>query len=324
MSFPFRPNVRPVTFNRLVEYFRSVVERLPDERTGDTTDSMVDAALGVFTVFFTQSPSFLDFKRTLQVAKGSVRLQHLDTIVSPLGNIHATFAVYSDSFGHIKLSLVISLTAKCSHKVSIGLEHLDPGIPRIRDIDPAFAGHGNSFRTIEFIFFATAELTVAIAFAPPNVQEAAVRLEDLHSVVFGVRNIHPVSAVHCDSSWSTEPPFATAFTTPRPHEAAVGLEDLNTIIPGVRHINTTCTVHRKPFGVPKLSLANSITAQSSNEGPIRLVHLDPVEMGIRDVDESGRLGSNLDIRRSTEIPGLLQPGPKSIELIVENGFGSER
>ena len=70
MSFPFRAEVRPDTFNRLVEYLRSVVERFPDERTGDTTYSMADAALGAFSVFFTQSPSFLDFQRTLQAAKG--------------------------------------------------------------------------------------------------------------------------------------------------------------------------------------------------------------------------------------------------------------
>ena len=60
MSFPFRAEVRPDTFNRLVEYVRSVVERLPDERTGDTTYSMADAALGAFSVFFTQSPCTRD------------------------------------------------------------------------------------------------------------------------------------------------------------------------------------------------------------------------------------------------------------------------
>jgi hypothetical protein len=71
MSFPFRAGVRPDTFNRLVEYLRLVVERFPDERTGaETVYSMADAALGAFSVFFMQSPSFLDFQRTLQVAKG--------------------------------------------------------------------------------------------------------------------------------------------------------------------------------------------------------------------------------------------------------------
>jgi hypothetical protein len=70
VSFPFRAKVRPDAFNHLVKYLRSVVERFPDERTGDTTYSMADAALGAFSVFFTQSPSFLDFQRHLQVAKG--------------------------------------------------------------------------------------------------------------------------------------------------------------------------------------------------------------------------------------------------------------
>ena len=71
MSFPFRLNTRPDTFSRLVEHLRSVVERFPDARTGnETLYSMADAALGAFSVFFTQSPSFLDFQRTLQVAKG--------------------------------------------------------------------------------------------------------------------------------------------------------------------------------------------------------------------------------------------------------------
>jgi len=71
MSFPFRFQTRPDTFARLVEYLRVVVERFPDARTGsETVYSMADAALGAFSVFFTQSPSFLDFQRNLQVAKG--------------------------------------------------------------------------------------------------------------------------------------------------------------------------------------------------------------------------------------------------------------
>ena len=71
MSFPFRLNTRPDTFSRLVEYLRTVVERFPDARSGgERVYSMADAALGAFSVFFTQSPSFLDFQRNLQVSKG--------------------------------------------------------------------------------------------------------------------------------------------------------------------------------------------------------------------------------------------------------------
>ena len=50
MSFPFRANLRPDTFSRLVAFFRSVVERFPDKRTGDITYAMADAALGAFSV----------------------------------------------------------------------------------------------------------------------------------------------------------------------------------------------------------------------------------------------------------------------------------
>jgi hypothetical protein len=59
MSFPFRFKTRPDTFADLVEYLRAVVERFPDARTGsETVYTMADAALGAFSVFFTQSPSF--------------------------------------------------------------------------------------------------------------------------------------------------------------------------------------------------------------------------------------------------------------------------
>ena len=78
MSCPFQSELRPSTFNRLVEIFRSTVERFPDERTGDNVAySMADAAMSAFSVFFTQSPSFLDFQRTLEVTKGCSNAQSL-------------------------------------------------------------------------------------------------------------------------------------------------------------------------------------------------------------------------------------------------------
>jgi len=71
MSFPFRSGVSSATFNSLVEDFRSIVEQFPDVRTGDNVQySMADAAIGAFSVFFTQSPSFLDAQRNLEVTQG--------------------------------------------------------------------------------------------------------------------------------------------------------------------------------------------------------------------------------------------------------------
>ncbi len=80
MSFPFRSDYHPSTFNRLVETFRSILKRFPDERTGDNVlYSMTDAAIGAFSVFFTQSPSpsFLDFQRNLEVSQGCSNAQSL-------------------------------------------------------------------------------------------------------------------------------------------------------------------------------------------------------------------------------------------------------
>ena len=71
MAAPFRAQRKSFTFKRLVESFHSATGQFPDARTGNNTRySMQDAALGAFSVFFTQSPSFLDFQRTMQVTKG--------------------------------------------------------------------------------------------------------------------------------------------------------------------------------------------------------------------------------------------------------------
>lgn len=78
MSFPFRAGLTASTFSSLVEHFRSICDRVPDIRTGENTQySMADAAIGAFSVFFTQSPSFLDAQRTLQLAKGCNNAQTL-------------------------------------------------------------------------------------------------------------------------------------------------------------------------------------------------------------------------------------------------------
>lgn len=78
MSFPFRSGFQPSAFNRLVAHLRATVEQFPDQRTGDdVVYSMADAALGAFSVFFTQCPSFLDFQRSLEVTGGRSNAQTL-------------------------------------------------------------------------------------------------------------------------------------------------------------------------------------------------------------------------------------------------------
>ena len=61
----------PLNFDELVTMLHHRLDRLPDHRTGQNkTYSIKDAALGAFSVFFTQSPSFLAHQQKMKQAKG--------------------------------------------------------------------------------------------------------------------------------------------------------------------------------------------------------------------------------------------------------------
>lgn len=62
----------------MVTYLRTHMAQFLDYRTGQNTlYSMEDAALGAFSVFFTQCPSFLSFQIAMQLAKGCSNAQTL-------------------------------------------------------------------------------------------------------------------------------------------------------------------------------------------------------------------------------------------------------
>ena len=62
----------PLCFEDLQSILHQRIDQLPDHRQeGPNTQYRIrDAALGAFGIFFTQSPSFLDYQRTLQQTKG--------------------------------------------------------------------------------------------------------------------------------------------------------------------------------------------------------------------------------------------------------------
>lgn len=66
------------TFPQLIGQLRQVLGGLPDRRTGQNTRySMEDIGASAFSIFFTQSPSFLSFQRSRQPAKGQNNAQSL-------------------------------------------------------------------------------------------------------------------------------------------------------------------------------------------------------------------------------------------------------
>jgi hypothetical protein len=70
MSAPFGPFV--LTLDDITKRRRGTFEGFTDPRKGkNTTYTMVDAALSAFSVFFMQSPSFLEYQRSLEQTRGA-------------------------------------------------------------------------------------------------------------------------------------------------------------------------------------------------------------------------------------------------------------
>ena len=65
-------------FDTIVGSFRQRLSSLPDKRTGKNTRyGMEDAALSTFSVFFTQTLSFLAYQRMMAGRKGKSNAQSL-------------------------------------------------------------------------------------------------------------------------------------------------------------------------------------------------------------------------------------------------------
>ena len=66
------------SFATVVDSFRATLSSLPDKRTGKNTRyEMLDAGLSAFSVFFTQTPSFLAHQRKMSDTKGMSNAQTL-------------------------------------------------------------------------------------------------------------------------------------------------------------------------------------------------------------------------------------------------------
>ena len=67
-----------LTLSDVVKQLRTTFETFTDRRTGkNTTYSLTDAGLSACSVFFMQSPSFLEFQRAMQETPGKNNAQTL-------------------------------------------------------------------------------------------------------------------------------------------------------------------------------------------------------------------------------------------------------
>lgn len=88
MAYPFGSSTG-MAFDELVKKLQSAIETFLDKRTGkNTLFSLTDAALAAFSVFFTQSPSFLAYQKTMQETKGKNNAQTLFGITVIPSDVH--------------------------------------------------------------------------------------------------------------------------------------------------------------------------------------------------------------------------------------------
>jgi len=111
MAYPFSV----FTFDSLIEYSRSVMNELPDYRFGPTKYQMADAAIGAFSMFFFQCPSFLDFQRKMEEEKGCSNAQSIFGIENIMSANHTRNMLdeveaseFSKIYSHILEGLYVS------------------------------------------------------------------------------------------------------------------------------------------------------------------------------------------------------------------------
>ena len=75
--------MKTTVFNQVIESFHQNVEQFVDKRTGKNISySLKDIAFSAFSVFFTQSPSFLSFQDLMKRNQGQSNLETLFGVCS--------------------------------------------------------------------------------------------------------------------------------------------------------------------------------------------------------------------------------------------------
>ena len=122
------------TFQQLIGQLRQVLGGWPDRRTGENTRySMEDIGSSAFSIFFTQSPSFLSFQRSRQQAKGQNNAQslfqvghipsdnHIRQTLDPVAP-QSLFPVYDQAYQSLRAQGIIESFRAVHHTVLIALD----------------------------------------------------------------------------------------------------------------------------------------------------------------------------------------------------------
>ncbi|MEZ5673244.1 MAG: hypothetical protein R3E08_13045 [Thiotrichaceae bacterium] len=86
-TMPTDSETTRLTLSDITKKMRDTFQNFVDPRTGkNKMYSMVDAALSAFSIFFMQSPSFLEYQRTLEQTQGEIMRSLFGTHEIPSDN----------------------------------------------------------------------------------------------------------------------------------------------------------------------------------------------------------------------------------------------
>jgi hypothetical protein len=132
MSAPFGKNA--LTFSDVVKQLRTTFETSTDRRTGkNITYSLTGAGLSALSVFFMQSPSFLEFQRMMQKTQGKNNAQTLCGVFEIPTDNHirslldavepsAVYPLFDFVFEGLQRSGVIDSFRMADHRLLLALE----------------------------------------------------------------------------------------------------------------------------------------------------------------------------------------------------------
>jgi len=126
--------IQRLNFDNMVQQLYSAAGSFPDKRTGkNLTYSIEDVAMGAFSVFFTQSPSFLAFQKAMEKTKGKSNAQtmfgmnkipcdnHIRDILDEVDPSHV-FPIFSNIFSGIKKSGILDTFRCINDNILIALD----------------------------------------------------------------------------------------------------------------------------------------------------------------------------------------------------------
>lgn len=97
-----RKTQNPFTFDRLVNKLQTMMKEFPDRRTGKNINKKLeDAAIGAFSIFFTQNPSFLAYQTEMQRNKGKNNASSIFGVYEILSDNHIRHLLDNVSPDHV-------------------------------------------------------------------------------------------------------------------------------------------------------------------------------------------------------------------------------